>query len=166
MPPACGRRNTRWSSWKFLAPALRKDGSHQDLGSGPQLQPLGPRDRRTERSGVYEAIDGIAWHGYVGEPSAMTRVHDAFPQRILLDRGRTRHQAARLPDRLGQLGRDFNGILNNWARSITAWNIALDEKGKPNIGPFSCGGSSRSRTTRTRSRAAANTRPSRTMRAT
>ena len=34
----------------------------------------------------------------------------------------------------------FNGILNNWARSITAWNVALDEKGKPNIGPFSCGG--------------------------
>jgi len=34
----------------------------------------------------------------------------------------------------------FNGILNNWARSITSWNIALDEKGKPNIGPFSCGG--------------------------
>ena len=22
----------------------------------------------------------------------------------------------------------FNGIVNNWARSITAWNIALDEK--------------------------------------
>ena len=34
----------------------------------------------------------------------------------------------------------FNGILRNWARSITAWNLALDEKGKPNIGPFSCGG--------------------------
>ena len=25
-------------------------------------------------------------------------------------------------------------------RSITAWNVALDEKGKPNIGPFPCGG--------------------------
>ena len=34
----------------------------------------------------------------------------------------------------------FNGILNNWARSITAWNVALDEKGRPDIGPFSCGG--------------------------
>jgi glucosylceramidase len=30
--------------------------------------------------------------------------------------------------------------MNNWARSITSWNLALDEKGKPNIGPFSCGG--------------------------
>ena len=31
--------------------------------------------------GVYEYVDGIAWHGYVGEPSAMIRVHDAFPQK-------------------------------------------------------------------------------------
>ena len=30
---------------------------------------------------AYEFIDGIAWHGYVGEPSAMSRVHDAFPQK-------------------------------------------------------------------------------------
>jgi glucosylceramidase len=34
----------------------------------------------------------------------------------------------------------FTGILRNWCRSITAWNYALDEVGKPNIGPFSCGG--------------------------
>jgi glucosylceramidase len=25
-------------------------------------------------------------------------------------------------------------------RAIIAWNVALDEQGKPNIGPFSCGG--------------------------
>jgi glucosylceramidase len=37
-------------------------------------------------------------------------------------------------------GETFNGILNNWSRSITAWNLVLDEHGKPNIGPFSCGG--------------------------
>ena len=30
--------------------------------------------------GVRQYVDGIAWHGYLGEPSAMTRVHDAFPQ--------------------------------------------------------------------------------------
>jgi glucosylceramidase len=34
----------------------------------------------------------------------------------------------------------FTGILRNWCRSITAWNFALDERGRPNIGPFSCGG--------------------------
>jgi glucosylceramidase len=34
----------------------------------------------------------------------------------------------------------FNGALRNWCRSITGWNLALDEVGKPNIGPFPCGG--------------------------
>jgi glucosylceramidase len=31
-------------------------------------------------------------------------------------------------------------VLKHWCRSITAWNLALDEHGRPNIGPFPCGG--------------------------
>jgi len=34
----------------------------------------------------------------------------------------------------------FSDVLGNWCRSITAWNLALDERGQPNIGPFPCGG--------------------------
>ena len=34
----------------------------------------------------------------------------------------------------------FAGMFRNWARCITSWNMALDEKGWPNIGPFSAGG--------------------------
>ena len=34
----------------------------------------------------------------------------------------------------------FSGILRNRLRCIIGWNLALDEMGKPNIGPFSCGG--------------------------
>src|SRR5437870_5213143 len=30
--------------------------------------------------------------------------------------------------------------MRNWCRSITGWNLALDEQGRPNIGPFPCGG--------------------------
>ena len=37
-------------------------------------------------------------------------------------------------------GVSFSAILRNGCRSITAWNLALDERGRPNIGPFSCGG--------------------------
>jgi glucosylceramidase len=90
---------------------------------------------------AYEFIDGIAWHGYVGEPSAMTRVHDAFPTKnaYWTEGGPFIDQ----PDYETDWAKwtvTYNGILNNWARSITAWNIALDEKGKPNIGPFNCGG--------------------------
>ena len=70
----------------------------------------------------------------------MTRVHDAHPRQArLLDRGRPDY-TVRLPDRLDQVGATFTGILRNWARCITGWNLALDEEGKPNVGPFSCGG--------------------------
>ena len=34
----------------------------------------------------------------------------------------------------------FSNSLRNWCQSITGWNLALDEKGRPNIGPFPCGG--------------------------
>src|ERR1700693_1030877 len=34
----------------------------------------------------------------------------------------------------------FSDVLHNWCRSITSWNLALDEHGRPNIGPFPCGG--------------------------
>jgi glucosylceramidase len=91
--------------------------------------------------GASQYIDGIAWHGYLGEPSAMTRVHDAFPQKnaYWTEGGPDIHAADYLTD-FTNWAETFNGIARNWARSITAWNVALDEKGRPNIGPFSCGG--------------------------
>lgn len=90
---------------------------------------------------AYEFIDGIAWHGYAGDVSAMTRVHDAFPHKnAYWTEGGPDYTAPDYQTDFAQWAETFNGIFQNWARSITAWNIALDEKGKPNIGPFSCGG--------------------------
>ena len=127
---------------KHLAPALRKAGlqtkiwvlDHNYSLWGRAIDELSDPD-------VYEAVDGIAWHGYVGEASAMSRVHDAFPAKSAYwtEGG----PDINLPDYKTDWTKwadTFNAILNNWARSITAWNVALDEKGKPNIGPFSCGG--------------------------
>ena len=37
-------------------------------------------------------------------------------------------------------GHIFTSALRNWCDSITGWNLALNEKGQPNIGPFPCGG--------------------------
>ncbi|HEY1984187.1 MAG TPA: glycoside hydrolase family 30 beta sandwich domain-containing protein [Terracidiphilus sp.] len=90
---------------------------------------------------AYEYIDGIAWHGYVGNESAMTRVHDAFPKKSAYwtEGGPDISQPDYQTD-WSKWAESFNGILNNWSRSITSWNLALDEKGNPNIGPFPCGG--------------------------
>jgi glucosylceramidase len=90
---------------------------------------------------AYEYIDGIAWHGYVGDATAMTRVHEAFPQKnAYWTEGGPDITAPDYATDWAKWGEVFNGVLNNWSRSITAWNVALDEKGNPNIGPFPCGG--------------------------
>ena len=127
---------------KFLAPELRKAGLPTKIWVLDHNYSLWGRalDELSDPT-VYEAIDGIAWHGYVGEPSVMTRVHDAFPNKnaYWTEGGPDITQPDYQTDWTNWAG-TFNGILNNWARSITAWNVALDEKGKPNIGPFSCGG--------------------------
>lgn len=88
-----------------------------------------------------EYIDGIAWHGYVGEESAMTRVHEAFPEKnAYWTEGGPDVTAPDYQTDFARWTETFNGVVNNWARSITAWNLVLDEKGNPNIGPFPCGG--------------------------
>jgi glucosylceramidase len=71
----------------------------------------------------------------------MTRVHDAFPQKnAYWTEGGPDVNAPDYQTDFTNWAETFNDVLNNWARSITAWNLVLDEKGKPNIGPFPCGG--------------------------
>lgn len=90
---------------------------------------------------AYKFIEGVAWHGYAGDPTAMTKVHDAYPQKSAYWTEGGPDVTA--PDYLTDWAKwagTFTEILRNWARCITGWNLALDEKGNPNIGPFPCGG--------------------------
>jgi len=119
---------------------------------------------------VVKYVEGIAWHPYVGSVTAMTRIHDAYPgkHQYLTEGafgatadlvGPIRFAATPGPmtDGTGQnAGRprraqDPNAViatgglgaanaLHNWARCIINWNVVLDEKGNPNIGPFRGGG--------------------------
>lgn len=91
--------------------------------------------------GVYKYVDGVAWHGYYGSPSAMTRVHDMFPAKntYWTEGGPDITQPDYATD-WSKWSSTFTGILRNWARCIVSWNLVLDEKGQPDIGPFSCGG--------------------------
>jgi glucosylceramidase len=125
-----------------LGPALRKAGipakiwvlDHNYALWGRAIDELSDAD-------AYQFIDGIAWHGYAGTVSAMTAVHDAFPAKnAYWTEGGPDYTQPDYQTDYATWAETFNSVLNNWARSITAWNIALDEKGKPNIGPFSCGG--------------------------
>jgi glucosylceramidase len=90
---------------------------------------------------VRRYADGIAWHGYIGSPAEMTRVHDAYPTKhAYWTEGGPDITDARYQTDWTRWASQFAGIMRNWARCVIAWNLALDEKGKPNIGPFPCGG--------------------------
>ncbi len=127
---------------QHLGPALRQAGRNTKIWVLDHNYNLwGRAIGELSDAATNEFIDGIAWHGYVGDPSAMTRVHDAFPQKNhYWTEGGPDITAPDYQTDFVKWTETFNGILRNWARSITSWNVALDEKGKPNIGPFPCGG--------------------------
>jgi glucosylceramidase len=85
--------------------------------------------------------NAVAWHGYAGGPEMMTRVQDEYPEVEMYwtEGGPDYTDPGYLTDWC-TWGGAFAGVLRNWCRSITGWNLALDERGRPNIGPFSCGG--------------------------
>ena len=127
---------------KFLGPAF----AEQDLKT--QIWILdhnynlwGRALAELDNPGLRKYCNSVAWHGYVGKPEMMTRVHDADPDvEMYWTEGGSDYDKPDYLSDWSKWGRTFSGILRNWCRSITAWNFALDEHGRPNIGPFSCGG--------------------------
>lgn len=127
---------------KKLGPTLRKAGIPTKIWVLDHNYDLWGRvvDEFSDTE-AYPYIDGVAWHGYLGHPSSMTTVHNLFPEKnAYWTEGGPDITSPTYQTDWAKWGELYNGILNNWSRSITAWNLVLDEHGKPNIGPFSCGG--------------------------
>ncbi len=94
-----------------------------------------------EDEGVRKFAKGVAWHGYAGTPDAMSRVQKAYPSvDQFWTEGGPDFDTPGYETEWCKWARQFTDILRNRARCIIAWNYALDEKGKPNIGPFNCAG--------------------------
>jgi len=94
-----------------------------------------------ETPGVRKYTNAIAWHGYVGQPEWINRVQSAYPDvEMYWTEGGPDYTEPDYMTGWAKWSATFTGILRNCCRSITAWNFALDEVGKPNIGPFPCGG--------------------------
>ena len=90
---------------------------------------------------VRQYASAVAWHGYAGDASMISRVHDAHPDAAMhWTEGGPDVTSPEYASDWAKWGRTFTGALRNWCRSITGWNLALDERGRPNIGPFPCGG--------------------------
>jgi len=93
------------------------------------------------RPTIRKYVNTVAWHGYVGIPEMMGNVKAKFPDvEMHWTEGGDDFKAADYLTKWSKWGATFSGILANGPQSITAWNVALDERGRPNIGPFDCGG--------------------------
>src|SRR5262249_50265749 len=91
--------------------------------------------------GLRKYTDSVAWHGYVGTPDMVSKVHEAHPDaNMYWTEGGPDITAADYATDWANWGRTYTKAIRNWCQSITGWNLALDEKGRPNIGPFPCGG--------------------------
>lgn len=94
-----------------------------------------------EEPDIKKYVSAIAWHGYVGDPGKMMLVKEANPTIDMhwTEGGPDYTDPNYLTD-WAKWSSAFTKILSNWCTSITVWNVALDENGKPNLGPFPCGG--------------------------
>ncbi len=86
-------------------------------------------------------VDGVAWHGYSGTPDQMTLLHRKAPNiPFYWTEGGPFIDDPNYARDWAKWGGIFTDALENWCRSAIAWNLMLDSKGRPNLGPYTCGG--------------------------
>ena len=142
--PACTWSEEVESSYigEHLGPLLEQSGMHTQLWILDHNYNLtGRLFDQLAKPEVRKYISAIAWHGYFGKVTQINDVQLRYPDLPMYwtEGG----DGVGTPDLLTDWARwagVFAGVLNNGCRSITTWNLALDEAGRPTIGPFGCAG--------------------------
>ena len=125
-----------------LGPALQKDGLDTKIWILDHNYNLwGRAVAELDDPAVHKYCNAVAFHGYVGTPDEMSKFHEVYPHaQIYWTEGGPDYTSPDYATDWVKWGETFTQVLRNWSQSITGWNLALDEKGRPNIGPFPCGG--------------------------
>lgn len=85
--------------------------------------------------------DGVAWHGYMGTPDQMSLLHQRYPDiPFYWTEGGGFIDDPEYSRDWVKWGGVFTDALENWCRCAITWNLMLDSHGKPNLGPYTCGG--------------------------
>lgn len=84
-------------------------------------------------------VSGVAYHCYYGDPSAMTTLHNQFPDKVIYFTECSGSQSAdpanTFSDTLKWHARNLIiGATRNWAETVINWNLALDPSGGPHVG--------------------------------
>jgi len=127
---------------RYLGPALQKGGIDTKIWILDHNYNLwGRAICELDEPQLRKFCNAVAFHGYVGTPEMMSKVHEAHPDaQLYWTEGGPDINSPTYQTDWANWGQTFTGAIRNWCQSITGWNLALDEKGKPNIGPFPCGG--------------------------
>ena len=125
-----------------LGPALEKNGMATKIWILDHNYNLwGRAVAELDDAQVHKYSNAVAFHGYVGTPDQMSKFHQAYPDaQMYWTEGGPDYTSPDYATDWVKWTQTFTEVLRNWSQSITGWNLALDEKGRPNIGPFSCGG--------------------------
>ena len=71
----------------------------------------------------------------------MDKLHAAHPQaQLYWTEGGPDYTSPDYATDWAKWGQTFTQAIRHWCQALSGWNLALDEKGRPNIGPFPCGG--------------------------
>jgi glucosylceramidase len=84
-------------------------------------------------------VSGVSYHCYYGDPSAMTALHNQFPDQDIYETECSGSQSAdpanTFSDTLKWHARNLEiGSTRNWAKTVVNWNVALDPSGGPHTG--------------------------------
>ena len=83
-------------------------------------------------SAAGQYVDGAAFHLYAGDISALSTVHDAFPNKnIYFTEQYTGAGGSFLGDLAWHMKNVVLGGTNNWAKAVLEWNLAADANQEP-----------------------------------
>jgi glucosylceramidase len=129
---------------EYLGPQFKKDGLKTkivlyDHNCDRPEYPLSIlKDKEARRY-----VDGSAFHEYAGEITALSKVHDAYPDKnVYLTEQWVGGPSKFAEDFKWHLGTLFIGATRNWSRNVLEWNLASDPGYKPHTegGCDSCQG--------------------------
>jgi glucosylceramidase len=125
-----------------LGPLLRKNHSDTQIWLLDHNYDLWKRVKwQLDDPQLAQYISAIAWHGYLGTPDMMTRLHDVDAKLpFYWTEGGPDITDPNYARNWSWWGETFTNVLRNWCGAIIGWNLILDDHGRPNIGPFPCGG--------------------------
>jgi glucosylceramidase len=83
-------------------------------------------------------VDGSAFHLYAGPIEALSKVHDAYPQKNVYFTEQWTGSKSTFADNLGWHAKNLEiGAPRNWAKTVLEWNLAADPQQNPHT-PGGC----------------------------